>query len=139
GRGRCVLARHVLHGDVVLEHDEPAGLVRQLRVRVRNERGANLGRDHHQIVRSMDSASSSSGASQKSAERYFQPASVRIVTITPSSISSAILRATWTTAPQEMPAKIPSRSSSARTPSTDSSFETRILRSSFVTSRIGGT
>jgi len=65
------------------------------------ERRANLGGDYHQIVRSMDSSRSSSEASQKSADMYFQPASVRIVTITPSSISSAILRATWIAAPHD--------------------------------------
>src|SRR6185436_12143457 len=107
GRGG-VAAGHVFHGDVVLEHDEAARLVRQLGVRVGHDLRANRGGDHHQIVRSMDSATSVSEASQKSAETYFQPASVRIVTITPSSSSCAIFRATCTAAPEETPAKMPS-------------------------------
>ena len=48
-------------------------------------------------------------------------------------------RATCTTAPEEIPAKIASWSSSARTPATESAFVTRSFRSSIVTSRIGGT
>ena len=43
------------------------------------------------------------------------------------------------TAPDETPAKIPSRSSSSRTLAAASAFETSSLRSSFETSRIGGT
>ena len=82
---------------------------------------------------------STSAASQKSALRYFQPASASTQTTTPSSSSAASVRATCTTAPAETPAKIPSRSRSARTARTDSSFETSTFRSSFETSRIGGT
>src|SRR5205807_3412145 len=101
------------------------------------ERGSHLGRDYHQTVRSIERSTSS--ASQKSAERYFQPPSARIATTTPSSRSAASLRATCTTAPAETPAKMPSSSSSARTARTESSLETRTLRWSFETSRIGGT
>src|SRR5207253_3481716 len=100
----------------------------------RRERLADLGRDHHHSV-----ASSISSPCQKPAERYFQPPSGRTHTTTPSSSSAARRRATWTTAPDETPAKIPSSSSSARTPATASSFETRSLRLIFATSRIGGT
>src|SRR6266566_3463780 len=117
--------------------DGLAGLVRRLGPRVLLERGAHLGSDHHQ--RSASISPSTSSASQKEAERYFQPASARIATITPSSSSAASLRATWTTAPAETPANTPSSSSSARTPATASAFETSSLRSSFETSRIGGT
>jgi hypothetical protein len=77
---------------------------------------------------------------QNGADRYFQPASARTQTIVdPPGRSSAIRRATWTTAPAETPPKIPSRSSSTRSPTTDSAFETRSLRSSCETSRMGGT
>ena len=78
-------------------------------------------------------------SAQKGALRYFQPPSASTQTTTPSSSSPAIFRATWSTAPDEPPAKIPSSSSSARTPSTDSSFVTSTFRSRRDTSRIGGT
>src|SRR5207247_665295 len=118
------------------EH-EPARLVRRLSLGVLDELGAHPGRNHHQTVRSI--ACSTSSASQKSADRYFQPPSARIATTTPSSSSPASLRATWPTAPAETPAKIPSSSSRRRTSRTDSSFDTSTFRSSFETSRIGGT
>src|SRR3989442_773489 len=63
------------------EH-HPARFVRRLSFRVRDERRAHVVRNHHQTVRPI--ADSMSSASQKSAERYFQPPSARIVTITPS-------------------------------------------------------
>src|SRR6185312_11905005 len=109
-------------GDAVVQHDEPAGLVRVLFGRMRDERRAHLLRDYHHRVRSIDSVTSC--ASQKSAERYFQPPSARTQTTTPSSSSSASFTATCTTAPAETPAKMPSLSSSARTAAIDSSFET---------------
>ena len=43
GDGGGVAARHVLDSDVVLEQDEPACLVRQLGVCVRDERGPHVG------------------------------------------------------------------------------------------------
>src|SRR6476619_3080086 len=136
-RGGCVAAADVALGDAVAEHDEPAGLVRRLGLRVGAQLRPDLGRDHHQTVRSIDSATSS--ASQKSADRYFQPPSARMQTTTPSSSSPASFRATCATAPDETPPKIPSATRSCRRPATASSFETRIFRSSFATSRIGGT
>ena len=140
--------RRVLSGDVfdrdeafglLLEQEKPAGLVRELGLCVRDDRGPHDGRDHHQMVVSIDSATSSSGTSQKSALRYFQPPSARIVTTTPSSSSSASRLATWIAAPEETPPRMPSRLSSSRTAVTDSSFDTSTFRSSFATSRIGGT
>src|SRR5438876_8422758 len=107
-------------GPPVAEEDQTARLVRRLALRVRDELRAHGVGDHHQTVRSI--ADSTSRASQKSAERYFQPPSARIATITPSSRSDASLRAMWTTAPEDTPAKMPSSSSSRRTSSTDSSF-----------------
>src|SRR5207244_11963719 len=129
-------------GDVALcravsQRDEPARLVRLFRARVGLELRADLGWDHHQTA--LSSSSASAPVSQKPAERYFQPPSASTATTTPSSRSAASLRATWTTAPEETPAKMPSRAKSSRSPATDSAFETSSLRSSFETSRIGGT
>src|SRR5919106_1731232 len=132
-----VRAGHVPLREAVTQHDQAAGLVGSLRLGVLDERRTHLGGDHHQMRSSMAGPTSPSAFVQKSADRYFQPPSARIVTTTASSSSSAIRRATCTTAPDETPAKIPSRSSRIRSASTDSSFETRILRSSFETSRIG--
>src|SRR5215211_2465170 len=137
GRGGAVAAGHVALGASVAEEQQPARLVRVLRARVLLERGADLRRDHHQTVRSIDV--STSAASQKSADRYFQPPSGRTQTTTASSRSAARRRATCATAPDETPAKMPSSSSRRRIASTDSSFETSTFRSSFATSRIGGT
>src|SRR5215203_2795799 len=137
GGGRSVAAPDVAFGDTAVEHDETAGLVRRLLLGVSAQLGPNLGRDHHQTVFSIDSATSS--ASQNSAERYFQPPSARMQTTTPSSSSPASLRATCATAPAETPPKMPSVTSSSRSAATDCSFETRSFRSSFETSRIGGT
>src|SRR5438309_10626705 len=124
-------------GPSVTQEDEPARLVRDFFPGVLDEPGSYLGRDHHQTVRSI--ACSTSSDSQKSADRYFQPPSARIATTTPSSSSPASLRATCPTAPAETPANKPSSSSRRRTSRTDSSFETSTFRSSFDTSRIGGT
>src|SRR6266511_6027729 len=128
--------RLVTLGTPGTQQHEPASLVRRLSLRVRDERGAHVGRDHHQMVCSIDLSTSS--ASQKAADRYFQPPSARIATTTPSSSSAASLRATWTTAPEETPAKMASSSRRRRTSRTDSSFETSTFRSSLDTSRIGG-
>src|SRR3954447_6594796 len=136
-RRRGVVARLVALRLAVAEQDETASFVRHLALGVRDERFAHVGGNHHQTVRSI--ACSTSSFSQKSAERYFQPASARIATTTPSSSSSASFRATCPTAPADTPAKMPSSSSSRRTSCTDSSFVTSTLRSSFETSRIGGT
>src|SRR6476619_3777170 len=135
--GRTVAAGFVAFGLAVTEDDDTAGLVRRLGPRVLLERAAHLGSDHHQ--RSASISPSTSSASQKEAERYFQPASARIATTTPSSRSAASLWATWMTAAEETPAKTPSSSRRARTPATASAFETSSFRSSVATSRIGGT
>src|SRR5262249_54440033 len=136
-RGRPVAARPVALGRPAPGPHDAAGLVRLLGPSMLFGFPANGCGHYHQSSDSI-SASASSG-SQKGDERYFQPPSARIVTTTPSSSSSASLRATWTTAPAETPAKTPSRSTKARPPATASAFETRSLRSSFDTSRIGGT
>src|SRR5437867_12199251 len=128
---------HVALRTAVAEHDQSAGFIRRFRAGVVRQLGAKLGRDHHQTLSSI--ARDTSAASQKSAERYFQPPSARMQTTTPSSSSPASLLATWVTAPEETPANSPSASRSARTPATDSSFDTSTFRSSFDTSRIGGT
>src|SRR5215212_1189594 len=137
GRRGEVPARLIALRLAVAEQDQAARLVRRLGAGVFFEGGADLGADHHQ--RSASISPSTSSASQKDAERYFQPASARIATTTPSSSSVASLRATWTTAPAETPAKRPSSASRARTPTTASPFETSSFRSSFETSRIAGT
>src|SRR3954451_21758433 len=137
GRGGEVSARFVALRLTVAKHDHAARLVRSVGSGVFLEGGADLGADHHQ--RSASISASTSWASQKEADRYFQPASARTATTTPSSSSAASVRATWTTAPAETPAKRPSSASRARTPATASAFETSSLRSSFETSRIGGT
>ena len=92
------------------QRDESARLVGSLGFGVLDECRAHLGRDHHQMRPSIDWAP----CVQKSAERYFQPPSASTQTMTPSSISSARARATCTTAPEEMPAKIPSTRASRR-------------------------
>src|SRR2546423_13775698 len=106
GRRRCVLTADVFHRDVAVEQEEAAGLVGILLARVCSDLGAHTVGDHHHSERSIDDSMSS--ADQKSALRYFQPASASTQTTTPSSSSAASLRATWTTAPDETPAKIPS-------------------------------
>src|SRR6188472_3736085 len=138
-RRRGVLAGHVLDGLVAVEEQEPAGLVRKLGAGVLGDRRPHRGRDHHQTVDSIDCSTPASGASQKSALRYFQPPSARIATTTPSSSSAASRRATWIAAPAETPPRIPSSRSSSRTAATDCSFETSTFRSRRLTSRIGGT
>src|SRR5439155_1061922 len=111
GRGRPVRAGDVALRNAVAKHDEAAGLVRRLRAGVCLEVAADLLRDHHQTVRSIDSSTSSFDASQNPAERYFQPPSARTQATTASSPSSPARRsATWRTAPAETPAKMPSRS-----------------------------
>src|SRR6185312_12517939 len=120
------------------EDEHAAALVRRLLGGVGVELGADVGRDYHQSVLSIDSSTFS--ARQKSPERYFQPPSASThATTEPSGSSSAIRRATWTTAPDETPAKMPSRSSSARAAAAASVFETSSLRSSCETSSTGGT
>src|SRR5262249_26135655 len=115
-----------------------AGVVRRFRLGVLFVLPPAGGGHYHRWPRSIEV--SGSGSAQKSADRYFQPASARMQTTTePCSTSSASLRATCTTAPADTPAKMPSRSSRARRPATDSAFETSSFRSSLVTSRIGGT
>ena len=89
-RGGVVDPRHVPLGDAVLEDEQPARLVRRVRPRRAPDRQARRVGDYHQTVRSIDSSTSS--ASQKSAERYFQPASARTQTTTPSSSSAASRR-----------------------------------------------
>src|SRR5436190_1876628 len=139
-RRELVPAAHVPLRDAVAEDDHAAALVRRLLGGVRMELLPDGRRNHHQSVASIDSSTSASAALQNGAERYFQPPSARTqATVEPSGSSSAIRRATWTTAPDETPAKIPSRSRSARTAITDDWFETSSLRSSCETSRIGGT
>src|SRR5438034_2552005 len=127
GRRRRIAARLVALGAFVAQQHQPTRLVRRLLFRVRDQCGAHVGGNHHQTVRSI--ACSTSSASQKSAERYFQPPSARIATTTPSSSSPASLRATCPTAPDETPAKTPSSSSRRRTSRTDSSFDTSTFRS----------
>src|SRR5215469_2072658 len=134
GRLCCVAGGLVAVGDPVAQHEQPAALVRQLPLRVLGERLADRRRDYHHSL-----LSSISSPCQNPADRYFQPPSARTHTTTPSSSSPASRRATWRTAPLETPAKMPSRSRSACTPATASSFETSSFRSSFATSRIGGT
>src|SRR5262249_50670584 len=138
GAGGVVRPPQVALGDAVPEGEETAGFVRSFRLRVVFELPRDGGGHYHQWPRSIEVSGSESA--QKSADRYFQPASARMQTTTePCSTSSASLRATCTTAPADTPAKMPSRSSRARRPAIDSAFETSSFRSSLVTSRIGGT
>src|SRR5262249_19953787 len=130
----AVAAPLVSLGDPVPKDEQAAALVGQFLAPVGRDRLAHRGRDYHHSL-----LSSISSPCQKPAERYFQPPSARTQTTTPSSSSPASRRATWTTAPPETPAKMPSAPRSDCTPATASSFETRIFRSSFETSRIGGT
>src|SRR5688500_9369680 len=104
-RRRGVATRDVPLRDAVAQEDEAARLVRELGLRMLDERLPDLAGNYHQTVRSIDVSTSSE--SQKSAERYFHPASGSTQTTTPASRSAASLRATCTTAPEETPAKIP--------------------------------
>ena len=70
-------------GDPLAEDDETTRLVRQLGLGVVDQCSARSGEHYHQTVFSIDS--STSFASQKSAEMYFQPASASTATTTPSS------------------------------------------------------
>ena len=138
-RRRCAAARSARRRRRA-SSDQAAGLVRRLRVaRARSSSRAHRGRDHHQTVRSID-ALDVVGASQKSAERYFQPPSARIadddalvelVGEPARDVDDRARRRRRRRCP-------PGRAARAR-PATDSSFETSIFRSSFETSRIGGT
>src|SRR4029453_667956 len=64
---------------------------------------------HHKVSETFFSARSSSGA-HAWVDRYFHPPSARRHTTSPRSSSDATRRPTWSTAPDEMPAKTPSRS-----------------------------
>src|SRR5918999_1477804 len=127
----------VRDGRAGAQEDQPAGLVRRFGAGVLLEGAPHRGGDYHQTLRSIERSTSS--ASQNCADRYFQPPSASTATTTPSSSSAASRRATWRTAPEETPANTPSASRRARTPSTDSSFETSTFRSRRDTSRTGGT
>src|SRR5262245_17006481 len=130
-----VPAAHVPLGDVVLEDEHAAALVRRLFLRVRAQLRPDRGWDYHHST-----ASSISSPVQKGAERYFQPPSASSATTTASSgSSSAMRRATCTAAPADTPANRPSPSSRTRAAAAASALETRSLRSSCATSRIGGT
>src|SRR3954470_3227430 len=136
-RRRLVRPRLVALRPPVAKEEQPARFVRRFALGVRDELCAHAAGDHHQTVCSIEASTSS--ASQKSADRYFQPASARTATVVDPSRSAASLRATCATAPDDTPAKMPSSSSSRLTSRTDSSFDTSTFRSSFATSRIGGT
>ena len=98
-RRQRVPAADVAVGDAVPEDEYAAALVGRLVGGVRVQLGPYGGRDHHQST-----ASSISSPLQNGAERYFQPPSARTATTTePSGSSSAIRRATCTTAPDETP------------------------------------
>src|SRR3954466_473139 len=90
-RRRGVASRLVALGAAVAQQHEPAGLVRCFLLRVHDKGRPHLRRNHHQTVRSIECSTSS--ASQKSADRYFQPPSAKIATTTPASSSDASLRA----------------------------------------------
>src|SRR5215468_2051658 len=105
-RRERVPAAEVALGDPVAEREHAAALVGRLLGRVRLQLGADGGRDHHQRT-----SSAISSPSQNGAERYFQPPSARTATtVDPTGSSSAIRRATCTTAPDETPANSASRS-----------------------------
>src|SRR5438067_12037093 len=135
GRGEPVASADVALGDAVPEDEDAAALVRRLFRGMRAQLVTDHDRNDHQRT-----ASSISSPVQNGAERYFQPPSASSTTTTaPSGSSSAILRATCTAAPDDTPANSPSRSSSTRTAAAASAFETRSFRSSWETSRTGGT
>ena len=107
---------------------------------MRDERLADLAREHggrrarmgahHQLTPpSSASPISSSAIENVPAERYFQPPSGSSATIVPWSISFATRAAATITAPQDGPAKIPSRKTSSRSAAIESSFETRYFAS----------
>src|SRR4029434_6828276 len=93
---------------------------------------------HHRVSETFFSARASSGA-HAWVERYFHPPSASRHTTSPRSSSDATRRPTWSTAPDEMPAKTPSRAFSRRAARTESATFTRNLRSSTDSSKIGGT
>src|SRR5215216_7316690 len=73
GRGCGVSAGDVPLGDSVPAKDEAARFIGSLGFGVSGECATHRAGNYHQTVRSMDASTSS--ASQKSAERYFQPPS----------------------------------------------------------------
>src|ERR1700722_5239150 len=73
GRRQLVPTPDIALGDAVAEDEQSAALVRRLGCRMCVQLGADLGGDYHQSVDSIDC--STSLASQKPAERYFQPPS----------------------------------------------------------------
>src|SRR5438067_6280845 len=95
-RRRGVLRGHIVDRAVAVEQEQAARLVRSLRARVFRDLRTDACGHYHHSVRSI--AVSTSSVFQKSALRYFQPASARMHTTTPSSSSSASFRATCTTA-----------------------------------------
>src|SRR5262245_46156071 len=93
---------------------------------------------HQSVSETFFSARSNSGA-QACVDRYFHPPSASTQTTSPRSSSDATRRATCSTAPDEMPAKMPSRSVSSRVAFNESEAFTRNFRSRTDSSRIGGT
>src|SRR4051794_23366284 len=105
-RRQTVAPADVPVGDAVAEDEHAAALVRRFLLRMRAQLRADLGRHYHQSVASIDSSTSSSN--QNGADRYFHPPSASTQTsVAPSGASSASWRATWTTAPDETPVKMP--------------------------------
>src|SRR5205823_10521352 len=130
-----VAPAHVALRDAASQNDDTAAFVRRLVGGVCAQLCADRRRDYHQRT-----ASSISSPSQNGADRYFQPPSARTHTTTePCGSSSATRRVTCTTAPEETPAKMPSRSRRTRTATAAWLFETSSFRSSCETSSTGGT
>src|SRR5581483_3577212 len=87
-RGGAVAAGFVSLGRAVAQDDDAARFVRRLGAAVLDQRGADRVADHHQSSRSIAGSTCFAVESQNGAERYFQPASARIATPTPSSSSA---------------------------------------------------
>src|SRR4029078_12825697 len=95
---------------------------------------------HHQLTPPSRSASISSRSRVKvPALRYFQPPSGSSATIVPDVIRWASRAAATSTAPQNGPPKIPSRSTRSRSAAIASALLTRYFASSIDGSRISGT
>src|SRR3954465_8140870 len=155
--GRCGLvlrrlpAQRVpaLAGGTVAD-DDPARPVRVLAASVLDQRldhrgGNRHGRrprrpGHHQLI----PPSSSSPISSRSrlyvpADRYFHPPSGSSTTTVPDRIWRISRAAATSTAPEDGPAKMPSRKTRSRSAASDSRLETRNFATSTSGSRISGT
>src|SRR3970282_2242906 len=93
---------------------------------------------HHTFPSTSSGLRSAYSFVQRLVERYFQPPSARRATTLPLSIRAATRWAVRNTAPDEMPAKMPSLSMSSFTAANEERESTTMRPSSSDSSRTGG-